>query len=360
MSNHMEVTINVGLLGFGMSGRLFHAPFISNVAGLNLQKIKASRPESIALARQRYPETMIVETVEAIFEDEMIDLVVIATANPTHYSLAKAALLAGKHVLVDKPFTVSSSEADALITLAKEKQKVLSVYQNRRWDSDFKTVKKVLEANLLGKLIEYEAHFDRFRGELKKDTWKEENLPGAGILYDLGAHLIDQALVLFGEPQQVYADIKTQRTGSQVPDYFEVVLFYGNLKAILKAGMLVRETGPHFMLHGTKGSFIKYGMDVQESDLKAGSFPTAVATNWGREPEELWGTLNTELNGLHFNGKIESETGDYTGLYQNVYNAIVGREEFEVKPEQARNTIRIIELAMQSSREKRTIPYSLS
>ncbi|MBJ6117856.1 oxidoreductase [Pontibacter sp. BT310] len=354
----MAVTINVGLIGFGMSGRLFHAPFIANLAGLKLKKIKANRPESIALAQQQYPETEIVATEQDIFEDETIDLVVIATANPTHYSLAKAALQANKHVIVDKPFTITSSEADELIALAKEKQKVLTVYQNRRWDSDFKTIKKVLEANLLGKLVDYEAHFDRFRNEIKPDTWKEENLPGAGILYDLGAHLIDQALVLFGEPQQVYANIKTQRSGSQIPDYFEVVLFYHKLKVILKAGMLVREAGPHFILHGTKGSFIKYGMDVQEANLKGGSFPTASSANWGQEPEELWGTVNRELNGLHFKGKIESKTGDYSGLYQNVYHAIVGQEELAVKPEQARNTIRIIELAMQSSQEKRTITYS--
>ncbi|MER2999433.1 oxidoreductase [Pontibacter populi] len=356
----MAATIHVGLLGFGMAGRLFHAPFIANVAGLKLKKIKANRPESVALARLRYPKTEIVASEQDIIEDETIDLVVVATANPTHYNLAKAALLAGKHVLVDKPFTITSAEADELIVLAKEKQKVLTVYQNRRWDSDFKTVKKVLQDNLLGRLVEYEAHFDRYRNEIKPDTWKEENLPGAGILYDLGAHLIDQALVLFGEPQRVYADIKIQRQGSKIPDYFEVVLFYSNLKVILKAGMLVRETGPHFILHGSKGSFVKYGMDVQEAALKAGSFPTAAATDWGQEPEELWGMLNTELNGLHFKGKIESEIGDYSGLYQNVYDAIIGQDELEVKPEQARNTIRIIELAMQSSQENRTLSYSFS
>jgi scyllo-inositol 2-dehydrogenase (NADP+) len=354
----MAAILNVGLLGFGMAGRLFHAPFIKNVPGFRLSKIKANRPESIALANQRYPEAVIVADEQEIFADPSIDLVVIATANPTHYSLAKAALLADKHVLVDKPFTITSAEADELIALAKEKQKILTVYQNRRWDSDFKTIRKVLAKQLLGNVVEYEAHFDRFRNEIKPDTWKEENLPGAGILYDLGAHLIDQALALFGEPQEVYADIRTQRTGSQIPDYFEVQLHYPTLKAILKAGMLVRENGPHFILHGDKGSFVKYGMDVQEAALKAGSFPTANPENWGTEPEELWGTLNTDIEGKHFRGKIESEKGNYTELYQNVYNAIVDTEELVVKPEQARNTIKVIELAMQSNQEKRRIPYS--
>ncbi len=353
----MAKTIHVGLIGFGMAGRLFHAPFITAVAGLNLRKIKANRPESINYAKQHYPDAVVVATEQEIFEDATIDLIVIATANPTHYTLAKAALQAGKHVLVDKPFTITSAEADELISLAKEKQKILTVYQNRRWDSDFKTIRKVLDANLLGNIVEYEAHFDRFRIEIKPDTWKEENLPGAGILYDLGTHLIDQALVLFGEPLEVYADIRTQRQNSKIPDYFEVILCYSTVKVILKAGMLVRETGPHFILHGDKGSFVKYGMDVQEAALKTGSFPTSTP-NWGAEPESQWGVLSTEINGVAFRGKIASETGNYSGVYQNIYKAILGQEELEVKPEQARNTIRIIEIAMQSSREKRSIKYS--
>ncbi|MCX2739297.1 oxidoreductase [Pontibacter anaerobius] len=353
----MNQKINVGLLGFGMAGRIFHAPFISNVPGLHLKKIRANRAESVELANRRYPEAKVVPDEQDILGDETIDLVVIATANPTHYTLAKAALQAGKHVLVDKPFTITSAEAEELVSLAREKQKVLTVYQNRRWDSDFKTVQKVVEAKLLGNLVEYEAHFDRFRNEIKPNTWKEEDLPGAGILYDLGSHLIDQALNLFGEPQEVYADVKVQRQNSQVPDYFEVVLYYEKMKAILKAGMLVRETGPHFILHGTKGSFVKYGMDVQEENLKAGRFPEDTL-KWGMEPKNLWGTLNTTIKGADYKGKLTSEKGDYTGLYQNVYKAILGLEELVVKPEQARNTIKVIELAMLSSREKRRIKYS--
>ncbi|TPE45934.1 oxidoreductase [Pontibacter mangrovi] len=352
----MSKTINVGLIGFGMSGRIFHAPFISNTTGLQLKKIKANRPESVALARQRFPEAEVVPQEQDIFGDERIDLVVVASANPTHYKLAKAALEAGKHVLVDKPFTITSAEAEELTALAVRQQKILTVYQNRRWDSDFKTVQKVVQAGLLGELVEYEAHFDRYRNEIKPNTWKEEDLPGAGILYDLGSHLIDQALYLFGEPLEVYADVKAQRQHSQVPDYFEVVLYYERMKAILKAGMLVRENGPHFILHGSEGSFVKYGMDVQEEHLKAGRFP-AETQNWGMEPERLWGLLHTTMNGMHYKGKLTSETGDYTGLYQNVYKAILGQEELVVKPQQARSTIRVIELAMQSSKEKRRISF---
>lgn len=353
----MDKKINVGLLGYGMAGRIFHAPFIANVPGLALKKIRANRPESVALANQRYPEVEVVSSEEDILNDESIDLVVVATASPSHYKMAKAALQAGKHVLVDKPFTVTSAEADELIALAEDKNKVLTVYQNRRWDSDFKTVKKIVEQQLLGDIVEYEAHFDRYRNEIKPNTWKEENLPGTGILYDLGTHLIDQALCLFGKPLEVYGDVRTQRQNSQVTDYIEVVLKYEKVKAIIKASMLVREKGPHFILHGTKGSFVKYGMDIQEETLNAGSFP-GDTPNWGVEPESLWGTINTDVKGIHITGKVESETGDYTGLYQNVCKAILGQEALEVKPEQARDTIRVIELALQSSQEKRGIQFN--
>ncbi|WP_439882900.1 oxidoreductase [Pontibacter sp. MBLB2868] len=353
----MQNKINVGLVGFGMAGQVFHAPFISLVPGFNLKMIRETRPENVELANTRYPEAIIVDTTGAILSDENIDLVVLATPNTTHFQLAKEALLAGKHVLVDKPFTTTTAEADELIRLAQEKGKVLSVYQNRRWDSDFKTVSKLIDSGLLGNLVEYEAHFDRFRNFIKEDTWKEEAHPGSGILYDLGSHLIDQALYLFGIPQEVMGDVRIQRKGSEVIDNFDVVLHYAHLKVILKAGMLVKEPTPRYRLSGDQGSFVKYGLDIQEDALKAGLSP-AGAANWGIEPEEIWGNINTSIKGLQVKGKIESERGDYTGLYQNLYKAIAGEEELNVKPEQARNTIRIIELAMQSSEEKRRIAFS--
>lgn len=353
----MSKTINIGLIGFGMAGRTFHAPIIAGVAGLQLKKIRETREVNIAVARDLYPEATVVDDVKAIFTDDSIDLVVIASSNTSHAPLAKEALLADKHVLVEKPFTVTSAEADELLELARRQNRILTVYQNRRWDSDFKTVKKVLDSKLLGNLVTYEAHFDRFRNEIKPDTWKEENKPGSGILYDLGAHLIDQALHLFGLPQAITADTGIQRRHSEIIDNFDLRLHYAGLKVTLKAGMLVREQGPHFILHGDQGSFIKYGMDVQEAALKAGLSPQSIS-DWGMEPQELWGSLNTTYQDLHVQGKIESEAGNYRGLYENVYKAILGEEELEVKPEQARNTIRVIELAMQSSAEKRTLAYS--
>ena len=353
----MSKLINVGLIGFGMSGSVFHAPFITNVPGLHLSKIRETRPENIAVANKRYPEAQIVDNAKAIFEDTAIDLVVLATPNSTHLSLAKEALKAGKHVVVEKPFTVTSAEADELIELAEKQDRLLTVYQNRRWDSDFKTILKLVSENLLGEVVEYEAHFDRYRTFLKPNSWKEEDAPGSGLLYDLGSHLIDQAICLFGLPSEVSADLRTQREDSQIIDNFQLMLYYPNLRVTLRAGMLVREPGPRYKIYGDQGSFLKYGMDVQEAALKEGVSPRGRA-DWGVEPEEIWGKLNTDFEGLHIIGKIESEVGDYTAFYQNVYNAILGDEELAVSSDQARDTIRVIELAMQSHREKRRIKFS--
>jgi scyllo-inositol 2-dehydrogenase (NADP+) len=347
--------IRVGLIGFGMAGQVFHAPFIDAVEGMELTRIRESREENIQLANSRYPKATVTANVQDIFNDDAIDLVIVAVPNSAHYSLAKEALLAGKHVVVEKPFTVTSMEADELIALAEAQGKVLTVYHNRRWDSDFKTVQKLVQQQLLGNLVEYRAHFDRFRNAVRANTWKEEEAPGTGILYDLGSHLIDQALTLFGMPQSVWADIRTQREGSQIPDKFETVLFYDQLKVVLTAGMLVREPGPRYILHGDKGSFLKHGLDVQEEALKQGLFPKDLPTTWGVEPERLWGQLNTDIQGLHFIGKVESEAGDYRDFYKNVKHAILGEAELIVKPEQARDVIRVIELAMQSNEEKRVI-----
>jgi scyllo-inositol 2-dehydrogenase (NADP+) len=352
----MSKSLKVGLIGFGVAGRVFHAPILTQIKGLELAKIRETKAENIAIANQKYPGAQIVNDSQAIFDDPAIDLVVIATPNTSHQPLAKAALLAGKHVVVDKPFTITSNDADELIQLAEKQGKLLTVYQNRRWDSNSRTVRKVIESGLLGNLVEYESHYDRFRNFFRQGAWREEDLPGSGILYDLGAHMIDEVQYLFGLPQEVTADIRIQRQGGKTIDHFEVVLNYQQLKVTLKAGMLVREPGPTFTLLGDQGSFVKYGMDVQEEALKAGIAPSDLP-NWGEEPESIWGKINTEHKGLHLVGKVKSEIGDYRGFYANVYRALLGEEELNVKPQQARNTIRIIELAMQSSAEKRTLRY---
>lgn len=349
--------INVGLIGFGAGGRIFHAPFITNVNGFNLKRIRETKPGNIAYIRAHYPDAEIVAEANDIINDPSIDLVVVATPNSSHLSLAKAALLAGKHVVVEKPFTITSEDADELIAVAAQCKKILTVHHNRRWDSNSKTVEKIIKSGMLGTLVEYEAHYDRFRNFFRANAWREEDAPGAGIWYDLGAHLVDQVQVLFGLPTAITADIRIQRPGGKTIDNFEVVLHYPQLKVTLKAGMLVREPGPSFILTGTEGSFVKYGMDVQEEALKAGQFPKN-NDQWGIEPQDIWGKINTTYQGLHITGQIESEKGDYTGFYQNVHDAITGKAPLIVTAQQARNTIRIIETAMQSEKEKRTVPFN--
>ena len=353
----MHPPIRTGIIGFGMAGKVFHAPFISTLPGFELSKVSTSRPAVAEEIRKLYPATTVVPDAEAIIVDEAIDLVIIGTPNTEHLPLAKAALLAGKHVIVEKPFTVTSAEADVLIALAQQQQLILTVHHNRRWVADYKTVRKVIASGLLGRLATYEARYDRFRPALRPNAWREENTPGAGILYDLGAHLIDQALQLFGLPGSLTAEVRIQRPGGKVDDFFELRLHYPDLYVSLHAGMLVRKPGPFFNLHGDRGSFVKSGMDVQEEVLKAGGTP-ANTPDWGAEPEHLQGQILTEHEGLVLNGTIQSEKGSFQDFFINVQQAIRGEAALAVTPEQARDTIRIIELALQSSREKRTVEYS--
>lgn len=347
-------SINIGLIGFGMAGQVFHAPIISCVEGLSLKAIQTTNAANIALAKERYPGADIVGDTPALLSRKELDLIVVATPNHTHYALARAALEAGKHVVVDKPFTVTSAEAVELAALAASRELVLTVHQNRRWDSDFLTVRQVVEKGLLGRLVEVEIHYDRYRASLRENTWKEEALPGTGILYDLGSHLIDQALTLFGMPQAVAADIRAQRAGSLTPDNFDVVLHYDGLKVTLKGGMLVREPLPHYILLGERGSFIKHGMDPQEESLKTGATPLTTE-RWGIEPESQWGKLNTEIDGAHFVGQLESVAGDYRKFYENARDAVRRDAALIVTATQGADIIRVIELAMRSHQERRAI-----
>lgn len=350
---HMTDEISVGLIGYGMASRVFHAPIIQSIPSLKLIKVVERHGEE---SRKRYPWVEVVRDATSLLQDEKIDLVVIATPNITHFDLARASLLANKHVVVEKPFTTSSAQAQQLIDLARRQNRVISVHQNRRWDGDFLTVKKLLADKLLGRLVEYESHFDRFRNTPRQNAWREEDGEGGGILFDLGAHLIDQAQVLFGLPQMIGADIRVQRDLAQAVDNFELILHYHNLKVTLKAGMLVREQNIRFILHGTEGSFVKHGFDPQEEALKRGLTPAE--PHWGEEPRERWGTLNTQIEGLHVEGPFETIAGCYQAYYENIVAAIAGRAELAVRPEEAKHTIRMIELALESSEQKCTVPFS--
>jgi len=348
--------IKVGIIGFGLSGKIFHSPFIHSIESMEISKIVTANPINASNAKNEYPKAKIISNPNELFEDDEIDLVIVSVPNTFHADFATKALMANKHVVVEKPFTVTSEEAEELVKLSRKMQRILTVYQNRRWDSDFLTVRKIIESNILGNIVEFESHYDRFRDFIKPNAWREENIPGSGMLYDLGSHLIDQALSLFGLPKEVYADIKIQRKDGKTDDYFEINLFYDHTKVILKSSMLVREPLPRFILLGDKGSFIKYGMDVQEDALKAGLKPTN-SGNWGEEPEKNWGILNTEFKKLHFRGKVESEKGNYRAFYENLYKAIIGEEDIQIKPEEARNTIRVIELALLSNKNKCNVKF---
>lgn len=350
----MTTSIRTGIIGYGLSGRVFHAPFIDVVDGYELTKISTRKPESVSLINRRYPSTVVVPDGQDIIDDPAIDLVIVTSPNTDHFRWAKAALLAGKHAVVEKPFTVSVAEADELIELAKEKGKVLSVYHNRRFTSDTKTVRKLLDSGLLGEVRDYESHFDRYRPEPRPfGAWREKPLPGSGIFYDLGSHLIDQALWFFGMPEAVTAEINAQRPWARADDHFDVRLHYPAFTATLKSGMLCKIPGATYMIHGTNGSYVKYGLDVQEATLDGGAIPEG--KDWGREPEAIWGRINVDYKGVKIQGKLESEHGDYREYFINLRDAIWGKAEIAVKPEEARNVMLIIELAFRSSEERRTI-----
>jgi len=262
-------------------------------------------------------------------------------------------LQAGKHVLVEKPFTLTTREGIELTGLARKHKRLLAVFQNRRWDGDFMTVRRLIDQGLLGRLVEFEAHFDRFKNQVEPDKWREQPGPGTGNIYDLGAHMIDQALVLFGWPESVTADLRIQRREGKVNDYFNIRLNHHKVVVSVKGGFMVREPGPRYILHGTEGSFIKYGIDPQEEALRKGHRPDE--PGWGQEEENYWGTLNTQIQNLHFRGKIETLPGNYMGFFENLHDAIRHGNKLAVPAEEGLNVIRIIEAAKESSEGNRVV-----
>ena len=346
--------LNVGLIGFSIGGHVFHAPFIDGNPDLELYKVTARKPEQQKMLAERYPNAIAVLSADEIINDPEVDIVAIATSNDVHFSLSKAALEAGKHVVVEKPFTNFSAEADELIALAKEKNLLLSVHHNARFHSDFKTVKKVIESGRLGRVVNYEARYDRFRNFLRAGAWREENLPGSGIHYDLGAHLIDQALQVFGKPNAIFADLRVQRDGAKAIDDFEFILSYPGIKVSLKGQMLAKISTARYAVYGMNGCFVKWGVDPQEALLRDGVSPSSVP-DWGKEDPAFQGTIAILEDGKDVEEKIESETGSGQDFYKNIVSAIKGEEDLFIKPEQARDVIRILELAEKSWAEQRTI-----
>jgi scyllo-inositol 2-dehydrogenase (NADP+) len=339
--------MNTGVVGYGVAAQFMHLPFIVTNPRFKLQSILQRTGDE---AKEKYPSAKIVRSLDEMLADESLELVVITTPNDSHFDYAWRALEAGKHVVLEKPFTITSDDAKKLIAHAEKKNRILSVYQNRRYVSDFLTIRQLLKENLLGEIVEFEAHYDRYRPELRPNAWREENTPGSGILYDLGAHLIDQACCLFGLPRFVTADIRIQRPHAKTTDYFELWLDYDFTKIILKSGMLVREQVPRYAIHGRLGSFIKYGEDPQEAFLRKGFLP--IATDWGQESADIYGLLHTEINGKIVYEKYPSLRGNYGWFYDDLYDTIVKKEPLKVKPEHGFNTIRLIELATESNEKK--------
>lgn len=342
--------INTAILSYGMSGEIFHAPLIDAHPGFHLSKIFE---RSTDRARHRYPKAKIVRSLDEILSDDAIELVVVNTPQDSHYDLTLKVFESGKHAIVEKPFVINSSEGHALSQQARDHGKLLSVFQNRRWDGDFMTVRQVLQAGILGPLAEFEAHYDRYRPQVDHSTWKEGQAAGAGILYNLGSHMIDQVLVLFGNPESLTASVGVQRKGGSSPDYYDIRMKYPNHTAIVKSSYLVRDPGPRYVAYGVDGTFTKHGLDPQEDALKNGVIPGTAG--WGKETNEWWGRIDTQVGGLHVTGTIETLPGSYSGYYDNIYGAVRNGEPLAVTAEQATSVIRMIELATKSSDEGRTL-----
>jgi predicted dehydrogenase len=345
--------INTAILSFGMSGKLFHAPFLQLHEGFDFYAVWE---RSKNLAQEIYPAVKTYRTLEELLSDEAVELVIVNTPNYTHFDYAKKALEAGKHVIVEKPFVVNSNEGEELLALANQKSRLVLPYQNRRWDSDFKTVKKIVDEEWLGRLVEAEFHFDRYKEELSPKLHKETPGPGTGALYDLGAHIIDQALHLFGYPQAVFADIRIIRPRSRVDDYFEVLLYYPDMRVRLHGSYLVREPLPSYILHGSMGSFIKWRADVQETDLQAGKTPGT--PDWGIEPVTERGLLHTESGGEVIRESVPTLAGNYLDYFEGVYEAVRNGAIPPVTGRDGVHIIQIIEAAFKSSEEKRVITLS--
>ncbi|MDO8951560.1 MAG: Gfo/Idh/MocA family oxidoreductase [Draconibacterium sp.] len=343
-------SIKTAITSFGMSGLVFHGPLLKVNQGFEVVNIlECSKTNS----RNLFPEAKIVRSYKEILGNSEVELVIVNTPDKFHYEMAKQALLSGKHIVVEKPVTLDSAQAAELVNLAHDKGLIFTVFQNRRWDGDFRTVQKVLAEGKLGRLIEFESHYDRYRTFITPDTWKEEGDEFAGVLYNLGSHLVDQAYVLFGKPKAVTAHLKIVRTGGVVTDYYDIRLEYENFSALLKCSYLVKKPGPRYILHGEFGSFFKIGIDGQEELLKAGNLP--VGEKWGSEPREHWGTLFYEKDGKEFEEIVETLPGNYNIFYNNVFDAIRNGAELFIKPEEAVEVLKLLEACLKSNKEKRTV-----
>lgn len=342
--------IRVGLVGFGMAGRVFHGPLLSSVEGIELVAVME---RSSNRGAERYPNITTYRSLEEMLADDSLGLFVVATPSATHYDVARQVLRAGKNAIVDKPMSVNSTQIAELIRLAAENNVLLAPFQNRRWDSDFLTVQKVFHEGSLGRLVYFESRFDRWRPVAPTDRlWKEDPASG-GVLVDLGTHLVDQALALFGKPQAVWAEVLWERKWVKANDGFEIRLRYDGFTAALGANSLSLPAGPRFQLRGDKGNYLKYGLDPQEAAL---NLVTRIDDpKWGREPQSDWGMLRVDIGGGTVTHPVETLTGDYRRYYAGVRDALLGKAPAPVKAVEAWRTSRVLEWAVESSEQRREI-----
>lgn len=342
--------IKTGICSFGMSGKLFHAPFLQAHPGFELAAIVERTKND---SRERYPESRLVCSVEELLEDASLQLIIVNTPVQTHFDYAKKAMLAGKHVVVEKPFTVTSAQAQELVDTAKEKGVFLFVFQNRRYDGDYRAIKNVLETKLIGEIKEAEIRYDRYRPEISPKKHKETDLPGAGITYDLGAHLADQALQLFGWPQALFADMMAMRDGSPVDDYVEIILYYPSFRVRLKASCFVKEPVQEYIFNGSLGSFLQKRSDLQETMLLKGAVPSL--QSWCPAPDLPDGLLHTTKDGKDLREERTATPGNYMGFFEDVYQAIVNGAPNPVPGEDGVKVIRLLEAAKRSAKENKVI-----
>jgi predicted dehydrogenase len=346
----MSKCSGVALLGYGFAGKILHAPLIRSVPGLLLTTVVSSRPAEV---KRDLPDVRVTGAADEVFADPNVDLVVIATPNTTHFDLARRALLAGKHVVVDKPFTTTVAEAEELTHLAHDGGRLLSVFHNRRWDADFLTLRSVIASGELGSIVHLESHYDRYRPEVVS-RWRERPEPGSGIWFDLGAHLADQTLQLFGAPEAVFADMAMQREHAAAVDYFHVLLRYSGTRVVLHGSNLVAEPARRFEIHGVKGSYVKSGMDTQEAALKRGWRPGG--DDWGADPED--GTLTIWRDGTPEARARPTLPGNYPAYYDAIRGALCEGTANPVTPEQGVDVMRVLEVACRSAEQRRELPVT--
>lgn len=345
----MTAPLQIGLMGYGFAGQTFHAPVIAHSGAAQLAAIATSQGER---AQADYPDAAVVPDLDALLSIDAIECVVIATPNDTHYDLARRTLERGKHVLVDKPVTLTSEEARTLASIAKQRGLVFAPFHNRRWDGDFMTVRDLIASGELGRITHFESHFDRFRPGIRQ-RWREEASRGGGLLFDLGPHLIDQALTLFGAPETVYATVKAYRDNASAPDYAHLLLGYANHEVVLHASALTAIVAPRYTIHGTRGSYVKNGLDTQEDQLKAGLRPGDAGFGGGNEA----GTLRVLEGEQEVQRELPTRDGAYAEFYRALAASIQDGAPFPVSAADAVDVMAIIELANRSEQEGVRLPF---